>query len=356
MKTTKIRPCSLLAVLILFCSLTGWAEKAESVKKKEYNKSFNVSLSDLLQVDNRYGNITITHWSKNEVSIQVVVEAKARDSERAQASIDRVKIDLNKSGNVVSAITSLKEQNWSGGNNERLTINYYINIPSKLSIDLSQKYGNINLPEKNEGKSILHAKYGNINGGSFTAQLDLESAYGNVELGSVENAALDLAYCGHASLKNAGSLTIDSKYSNLNLGDVKKLNLEKKYGNIQIQQVGKATMEIKYSKASIDVLTQELIADELDYSTLSVNDVASDFSRIAVSARYGKLNLDLPEKASFTVVANSIKYGSYDIKGFNVTRSNVENKTNYRSEVNGGGGGRIEFEGNNYSNLRINRK
>ena len=101
----------LLMLLVLFCSVSGWAAKQESIKKKEINKSFNVGKNDILQVDNRYGNITVTHWSKSEVSIRVVIEAKARNDEKAQAIIDRVNIRMEKMGNTVSAVTSLRSQN-----------------------------------------------------------------------------------------------------------------------------------------------------------------------------------------------------------------------------------------------------
>lgn len=53
-KQSLFRPC-LLMLLVLFCSLPGWGSKQESIKKKEFNKSFNVDKSDILQVDNRYG-------------------------------------------------------------------------------------------------------------------------------------------------------------------------------------------------------------------------------------------------------------------------------------------------------------
>lgn len=76
----------LLMLLVLFCSVSGWAAKQESIKKKEINKSFNVGKNDILQVDNRYGNITVTHWSKSEVSIRVVIEAKAVMTKRRRLS------------------------------------------------------------------------------------------------------------------------------------------------------------------------------------------------------------------------------------------------------------------------------
>ena len=164
----------LLMLLVLFCSVSGWAAKQESIKKKEINKSFNVGKNDILQVDNRYGNITVTHWSKSEVSIRVVIEAKARNDEKAQAIIDRVNIRMEKMGNTVSAVTSLRSQNGNGGSNESFTINYYVNMPSELTCDLTQKYGNIIMPENNKGKCDLHVKYGNLNGGNFTGPLSIE--------------------------------------------------------------------------------------------------------------------------------------------------------------------------------------
>ncbi len=106
-KQSILRPC-LLMLLVLFCSVPGWGSKQESIKKKEINKSFNVGKNDILQVDNRYGNITVTHWGKSEVSIRVVIEAKARNDEKAQAIIDRVNIRMEKMGNTVSAVTSLR--------------------------------------------------------------------------------------------------------------------------------------------------------------------------------------------------------------------------------------------------------
>ena len=76
----------LLMLLVLFCSVSGWAAKQESIKKKEINKSFNVGKNDILQVDNRYGNITVTHWSKSEVSIRVVIERKPVMTKRRRLS------------------------------------------------------------------------------------------------------------------------------------------------------------------------------------------------------------------------------------------------------------------------------
>ncbi len=353
-KQLKSRSLLLLAVLLIASTAISWGAKPESIKKKEISKSFDVSLSDLLMTDNRYGNTTITHWNKNEVAIRVEIEAKAESADAAQACIDRVNIELKKSGNTVSAITSLKQQNWGNNNsNIRFTINYFISMPSKLATNLSQKYGNINLPDKNEGKSTIQVKYGNLNAGSFTQPLNLEAKYGNVDINNVTKANLDLGYCGNVSVGDAEQMNADNKYSNMNIKKCGQINLENKYGNIKIESLDKGYMEIKYSEAMIGSVKDELNVDELAYSTLTIKELSANFKQVNVDARYGNLNISVPAKASFKIAAENMKYANRHVSGFNITNSSTEDKVNHYYEINGGNKGRINFDGNNYSNINV---
>ena len=368
-KQSLFRPC-LLMLLVLFCSLPGWSNKQENIKKKEINKSFNVGKNDILQVDNRFGNITITHGNKSEVSIRVVIEAKARNNEKAQAIIDRVNIRMEKTGNTISAVTNLKPQNGDGGSNESFSINYYVNMPSELTCDLTQKYGNIIMPANNKGKCDLHVKYGNLNGGNFTGALNINVKYGNMDIADVDNATLDLAYCDKSSIRNGSQLNIDSKYSKLYLGNVRKMNVKAKYGDIHIDRLNSGYMELKYGKCEMGELKQDINVDDLSYSTLTIKDLASNFDKINVDARYSNLNIYIDVNASFRIAANNMKYSNCKIQGkFHIrdrnrnenssgfdSRDNQKDKSNYTIDVNNGKNGHINFEGNNYSNIHVMAK
>ena len=82
MNTThvKLSPAVLLTFVLLLCNLSAIARPQEKIKKKEISQSYSVSAGDRLQVENRYGNITVTHWNQNTVAIRVEVECKARRS------------------------------------------------------------------------------------------------------------------------------------------------------------------------------------------------------------------------------------------------------------------------------------
>ena len=129
-----------------------------------------------------------------------------------------------------------------------------------------------------------------------------------MDISDVDNATLDLAYCGKSSIRNGSQLNIDSKYSNLSLGNVRKMNTSCKYGDIHIDRLDNGYMELKYGNCKIDELLRHHV-DELSYSTLTIKDLASNFDKVNVDARYGNLNIYIDMNASFRVVANNMKYG-----------------------------------------------
>jgi hypothetical protein len=343
------RPAAVLLALLI--SLGGWAENLDSSKKKEINQWFSLGANDQLDVDNRYGNIIISHWTKNEIAIRVVIESKAANDRLAQEGLDRVQIEMKKRGNTVYAATSFRNQM---SNNSSINIDYYISMPPKLAAALSQMYGNITMPEHNEGKCDLEVKYGNIQAGSFSEPLSIDAGYSNIHIGDVNELEMSLAYCGNVALKNARSLSIDSKYSNLNIRNADKIEITNRYGNIKIQDINSLFIETKYGNADINSVKEELNIDAMDYSTLELNELNDNFKHVNAEARYGTLKLSISVKASFQVIAEDMKYGSVDIKGLKITGTQIENKTNYHYRINGGGNRLIRFEGNSYSNLKIN--
>ena len=139
----------------------------------------------------------------------------------------------------------------------------------------------------------------------------------------------------------------------MNIKKCGQINLENKYGNIKIESLDKGYMEIKYSEAMIGSVKDELNVDELAYSTLTIKELSANFKQVNVDARYGNLNISVPAKASFKIAAENMKYGSRNVNGFNITNSSTEDKVNHYYEINSGNKGRINFDGNNYSNINV---
>lgn len=340
--------------MLLFLAQPAGAQSNNYEKKKEISKSFAVASGDRLEVENRYGSINIVHWNREEVALRVVIESSARSEKVMQYNLDRVRLDLHKEGNTVRAITSfLHTNNENNGGNSRFSIDYYIQIPARLEVSLSQKYGNIKLPDTNPGKSTISVKYGDFSGGRFTGALAVECKYGNVRLDQTAvPARLDLAY-SNAWLEEGTELEVESRYSNLYFGNIRKLSMEKKYGNLSLKKVEEANLELKYSDVTIDEVTRTLTVEGLKYGTLNLPKLSGTFQRITVDSYYGTCKLRLPASAAFRLEAEGMEYGSYKVKGFRTTRSERPDKESYLTEVNGGGGHLIRYNGNGYGNVEV---
>lgn len=350
---TKIRSLLLMAVMLVAGTAVSFGTEPESVKKKVISKSFEVSGGEMLKTDNRYGNTTVTYWAMNEVSVRVEIEAKTVSNAAAQEMIDRVQIELSKDGNTIYATTSFKDKSRSIGFKGNFSINYYINMPQAMDMALAQKYGNIIMPEKNEGKCSVEVKYGNLRAGSFTQPLELSAKYGNVDTGDLTEAEMDLGYCGSVRIGNARKIEIDSKYSNLKIGGCDKISLENKYGNVSIGSIREGEIDTKYGDVTIKAVEQSLVVDEMAYCNLEIEKLAADFKTLDVDARYGNLDVRIAPETAFEVIAENMKYGKTELKGFNITQVTSQNKSDSRYEINGGGKSSIRFDGGNYSNLRV---
>lgn len=350
MKATLLRFwCTCMC--LLFC-LAAQAAEPDELNKKEYEKSFPANKSDELFISNKYGGITITHWDKAEVAFRVVVEVKSRNEQDNKRNLDRIKIKFDKQGNVISGITEMSDVSIRNG---KLDIQYYVSMPSWISSKLEQHYGNILMPAKNPARCQLTVKYGNIEGGSFEQPLELDAKYSNVTLGSLQAGDFDLGYCGRATVQSASTLNADSKYSNLQVGEIGQLALELKYGQLEAEKVQSITADVKYSTCKIGYLADGLKVESLDYSTLEMDEVNGKFKDIHVEARYSAVKLALPSSASFRVEGENLKYGHCKLHGFEPSKSEKEKDAVYY-EVNGGKNGSIYFDGGSYSNMNIRMK
>lgn len=351
MKTNKVtRSLSILLMLLLFIP-AGFAKSWGAKETKEVNHRFAWKAEDLLQVNNKYGEISVVHWDKKEISLRIVVEVKANDQETARRTLNRITFQFADADHVLSANTRIADNN---GRNEQVQFNirYYINLPADARCDLNQKYGNIIMLEEHRGDCRIDARYGNIELGNLKGNLDLVSKYGDVKTGNLANAQFELGYCGQAELESGKNIRIDGKYSSIRFGNIENLDIELKYGKLKGQTVRSLRIDSQYSNTDIQEAIENIDIESLDYGNMTFQKVDKKFRNIEAEARYGTLEINLPADASFSVEAEDQKYGKCRVKGFKqIQHDGDEDEENYL--VNGGKNGNIRFEGNGYSNLFV---
>ncbi|GAB2825984.1 DUF4097 family beta strand repeat-containing protein [Ferruginibacter profundus] len=184
-------------------------KKYEFVKNKSVNKSYNVSSSDKLKIDNSFGGVEVHTWNKNEIKVDVTIEVSSNVEATAQKIIDGITIDESKSGGDISFKTSIKGTNNGKGENSTMKINYDISMPASNPLRINNEFGSTVIPD-------------------FRGEVELSSKFGSLTTGTLSNARSVNVEFGSAKIESTNG-TVAIKYSSASIGKLVgnvKLNLE----------------------------------------------------------------------------------------------------------------------------------
>jgi hypothetical protein len=201
----------------------------QSLKVKNYSKSYPLDANDRIKLSNQYGKITVNTWDRHEVKVDIQIKAEARNDDDAQKLMNGVQISDNKIGDQVSFKTNISRDDdgfWSlfnfGGRNkkQKLTINYVVYMPAKTDLNVEASYGSIELPDL-DGKVKISTSYGSTSVQSLSnPSNEIEGSYGSLKVGSMNGGRLDFSY-GSVDMEECNNLKADLSYGSFKLGKLK---------------------------------------------------------------------------------------------------------------------------------------
>jgi len=246
-KHTEVRKYILTAALLLVSA--GWllaADGPDVEKKKTYSKSYSLSGSDKVSINNQFGEVKITTWAKSEVKVDITITVKGNSEERAQSILDNITIEDSKSGEGVSFKTLFGKQEWkgdrkNGNNNQSMEINYEVNMPAANPLKLESQFGKSFVPDMSGPVEITH-KFGDLVAG--------------------------------------------------NLANVKELHVE--FGSAIVESINNCKVVIKFSKAEIKKMTGDIKGtfEYCDKVKLTLNNSATDFN---INNQFSKLEVNVSD-------------------------------------------------------------
>lgn len=201
----------------------------QSLKIKNYSKSYPLDGNDRIKLSNQYGKITVNTWDRREVKVDIQIKAEARNDDDAQKLMDGVQISDSKNGDQVSFKTNISRDDdgfWSlfnfGGRNkkQKLTINYVVYMPAKTDLNVEASYGSIELPDL-DGRVKISTSYGSTSVQSLSnPSNEIEGSYGSLKVGSMNGGKLDFSY-GSVDMEACNNLKADLSYGSFKLGKLK---------------------------------------------------------------------------------------------------------------------------------------
>lgn len=333
MKKSDYKPGMFFIISLFIISSTLTAQEIT----KEFHKEYTAG-TKTLEISNRYGDVIIQSWDKDQIVIDVKVTVEMPNKDKAQRLIDLIDVQFSESDNLISAKTVIDDKfNFTGwGDSRKFSIDYTIKMPVKTDLNLINKYGNTDIDELH-GLINLEIKYGNLSAGKLTRGnikplSKINIAYGK---GSIDEAGwLDLTerYVGNMDITKSQAILLDSKYSKIALSETSSVVGESKYDNIRIENIKNLVLENGYTEVNIGELTKKLTYTG-SYGSFSIDRIPSGFESIDIETHYMGVKLGIEESANYRLDAK-VSYGGlkYNEDNFKNERRIVENNSN---EVSG---------------------
>jgi hypothetical protein len=302
MKTINILITALLMTAFV---LPGMARKEEF--KKTISKSYDVNKNATLELRNKFGMIQCENWDKNSIAIEVEITVEASSQEKANKYFDKIDVEISGSSERVTVETDFAD-NLFKNNNQEISVDFRISMPSSIQLDVDHKFGDLIIPEV-EGNTTIELGYGSLKAKRLLGddnEIDIKFSEGYI--GYVKNLEIEHQY-GEIEIDEAETISAESKFGSFQVGKVDVLTLESGYDDDVIGSVRDLDLEADFSEVEVRDLDEKLVA-EIDYGELKVKEISSNFTIVDVSTSFAEANLGFHPDASFQLTA-TVKMGDF---------------------------------------------
>ncbi len=335
-------------ILLAMTSLAGGQDE----QKKYVEKNYKVSATTKLQIENKFGDIEINSWTKNEFDVKIEIIGKGRNDERAQRILDAIEIDIREGSTEI--IFETEVGNLKNKNGEGFEINYTIYMPDTNPLQIRNSFGDVTMGDRQNDLDI-HVSYGSMKVGNVDGDAKIKVSFGSGSIGQINDGDATIKY-SNFEIEKANVLDFTQGFSEIEIGEVEDLEIESKYGNVEIEKARKVDADAHFSGFEIEELTGSL---ELDCSYLGdfkLEKLAKTFTLVDIDGKFGSYEIGLETGVNSDINAEfsfaDLRYSSDVEVDFNY-RVKESNKSTYRGKIGKGDSSKMIRIDSSYGNLRL---
>lgn len=340
-KTTQTmkRQAYKTGTILLVCIILASPGLISQELSKEFHKEWTAGANTTLDINNKYGKVIVETSDQDRISIDVKVIVEFPSRERAQKYLDYIDVVFSEEGELLKARTVIDEKfNFSGwgGGSRRFSIDYTVNMPSRINFNLVNRYGNSEI-EKVDGLVNFDIKYGNLlaeklTRGSEKPVSTISIAYGKAEIETAGWIDIVARYVGDLSIGECQALLLDSKYSKVSIDRISSLVAECRYDKLTIDNINNLVLDAGYTDINVGTLSKKLKFNG-GYGSIAVESIPEGFESIETDSRYIGVRLGIESGANYKLDART-SYGElkFDENNFSHQQRIVNNTS---SEITG---------------------
>jgi hypothetical protein len=328
-----------LLVFLLLIPTLSFANKGKRIgkhtKEKNIHKEFLNTSNTKFDLTNLYGNIDITSWDGDKITIdtQIIVNGDNKEDVIDELNNIYITYEMNSKKNILTVGTYGTEEV-----KYHKEIHYQIKVPKSCPLKIYNQFGNISIDETNSNANLF-VSYGNLIAGKLNGNITkLYFGYSTKsKIEYVKNANIWGSFSDY-EIEKSETISLENLHSsNTNINHVKNFEFKKcSYGTIIIN---KATNIIKgqgeylttiinnFSGKEIDIKSEFGAIDIKKWETSKMN---FDIHQAKLSIEYSDtkaLNLDLQINSCSSFTSSVINYLP---KSFVKSNNKKNKKGNYK--------------------------
>lgn len=346
-----------ILILFILIPFLGFSNDDTYIsKQKNIKKTYIVNPNAGIDIDNKYGNITVSTWDEDKIDLDITIKVTGGNENWVNEKLNSIDVDITALKSLVSAVTNIGSSSYkSKGSSNSFEINYVIKIPKNGSVKLNNKYGNISTLNL-ESTTDITCKYGKVALGRLngpTNRLQIEYCQ-NSTADYIKNAAIEARY-SNLKINDSGNINLDSSYTDLTVGDSQNIKYDCNYGTLKFQKVNSFVGSGNYLTISIAEISNSLNVDTT-YSKLSVGTITDKANNVTVNSGYSDVSLGYNYNYAFDFDITT-RYGS--IKTGDDLEISVSDSKNTSKNISGfhkkKGQNKVSISAN-YGNVTLTKK
>lgn len=297
MKNNIIRELIAFATILMLTTATTFAQVSDS---DVITKEFEVDKGTIVDLGNKYGDVTIETWEKNLVQVEINYEVSEKNREKLRKKMSEINFELTQSGHyvvintiigdsknmLVGELMKLKES--IGVGESTVEINMHVKLPDNLDLRIKNKFGNVYIDDY-KGDLTLDLSNGKLKAHDLTGYVSLKLNFGDAIIKSIDTGNLEVYY-SDMNISSSRKLRINSKTSDITITEIEELFVNSSRDDYRIRMIADFETQSSWTDFSINEFKQKSDI-KMNYGDLTIENIQKSMENIMIDAKSTRISL-----------------------------------------------------------------
>lgn len=284
--------------------ICGHYTLAQEQVSKQLKEAYEMTNSGELYLENKYGDVTVTGWDRDNVSITVDITVTHRKLDNAKNLLDRISLNIKEIDDFITVTSEISEKstgffakyfnkaNPFDFDRSNVQIDYTIQLPSNAELDITNKFGDVIIGDWS-GKLKANVEHGDVWINKDINNADVALKYGKLRAKTVNYGNIRVKN-GSVDVEESRDLRINSSGTDVKIDRVSSLEIYSSKDEITIEEVGAIHGDLKFTNMQLNNVDDQINLT-MKIADFRVSKVRSPDATIVIDQESSEVSLTISD-------------------------------------------------------------